>query len=215
MNAKHHINCWMKNVTFAVICCAAAVAALGPGKPETMMGGGPAGPAGIPAPSGSSVPFLTINIHWSYGWLWDCGSLVPKWPWSFRLMAEARRLYAATILSHCEPPTRTILLDSKYASDSPGQGRREKGWGWVLRDSLMSTWGASPYRGRRVVTRGWAIQVKKPSVGTDTNGFCAFIISTQESCQFPSLYLCSSPLQHPDQPWHSRSISSQGMRRSS
>lgn len=57
----------MKNVTFAVICCVAVVAVLDLGNPETMMGGGPAGPAGIPAPSGPSVPFLTINIHWSYG----------------------------------------------------------------------------------------------------------------------------------------------------
>lgn len=141
MSANHNIKCLVKNLTAAVIGCAAAVASLVLGSPENITGPlppalqqplvipvqsplWPAGPV-LQGCSSSQRPqsfFSTANIYWLYGWMGSCGSLVSKGPSCFRFTAEVRGLYDATILVPCEPAELTFSLDmdSRYASTPPG-----------------------------------------------------------------------------------------------
>lgn len=59
---------------------------------------------GTPAPSGPWCFFPTTNVCCLDRWIWDCGCLILKW-----FMSQVRKLYDATILSHCEPPELTQI----------------------------------------------------------------------------------------------------------
>lgn len=149
MSAKRNINFLVKNLTDAVIGCAAAVAFLVLGNPENLRGPLPPGlqqlqviPVqsplwlltlhcrGATAPTASEL-FLNCKcllIVWMNGGLWLFGL---KRALVFQVHSRGRGSYDDMILAPCEPAELAFSLDmdSRYASTSPGKVLSDKGWG--------------------------------------------------------------------------------------